>query len=218
MFTADTAEERDLRFYCLASDGAAWAKGRQTVWKEFANRMNVLASHPDPARRLQLLRDLRREHHLLYVAAKIVAARGPMSAEKMRAESAQIVDLRSGNSKLQRSPDENSYLNAARQNWFKITRRAGITALDPRGGPRERSLRGSFKRLEKVHSRRVKDWEGATIMATFLALHCARLSDEVQRAADANPNYVPPELHEALQLLQHARRLAESYVDSLSVA
>lgn len=147
-----------------ASDNDHWADFKRAIYGEFVEAIAEIdrAFVQDPHGRVEQLRQLRREHHLIVVADRIrrsPSASADLSGDALREAAAFVLDrsdhlVATGAKRARpRSHAEENMLTSARVNWHKLMRSAGSRA-EPRGGwsASPVRLRGATGVLRKIRN------------------------------------------------------------------
>lgn len=147
-----------------AADDAHWARFKRAIYGELIEAIREIdrVFGQEPYARVERLRELRREHHLIVVADRIRrhgGGPGDLSGDELRKAAAAVLDrsnhlVASGSKPARpRSHAEDNMLTSARVNWHKLMRRAGSRA-ELRGGwsMSPSGLRGVTAVLRKIRN------------------------------------------------------------------
>lgn len=180
---------------------APWSDFRRATFDEVVEAIQEIDRRfaGDPHARVQKLRELRREHHLVVIAERI--RRGPTASHALargglRRAASFVLDRSDhiaadgGRVARKRTHLEENMLTSARVNWHKLMRRAGSRA-EIRGGWNEAAtgLRGTAGVLKKVRNPALGPAERGKILREHIQARIeqlVRLAGEVAAHGDCS--------------------------------
>lgn len=180
----------------------AWSAFKRRAFDEFFEliRQTDRALGQNPGARLERIRELRREHHLIVVADRIrrsSSAPETLSAGQLRKAAEFVVDRCCSGGGVQagpRSPLERRMISSARVNWHKIMRRAESSAHPTADwGAGRRELRGSTAVFRKITAPGLAHSARADMLSKHIAERLHQLVHLAREVAAATANPLPDE-------------------------
>jgi hypothetical protein len=138
----------------------------------------------DPLQRVKLLRDIRRQHHIVVIADRLrrlrTAAGEPLNFDLL--SSAEYVierpTRRGARVPVTRSPEDRKLAVLARVHWHKLIRAAGSEPIDMRGRRRGRRilpLNGSASQLRCLNRADIPEAEAIAILRRYIGQRLEQL-------------------------------------------
>jgi hypothetical protein len=197
-------------------DDELWASWKTLAFEFLVEKIKEVDAHfpDDPRERKERLRALSREHHLVYIVDRLRrrSDEGALATAAELTRAAQYILDRNLYPAESSAPfaihtiENRRALVAARVNWHKLMRSAGVKPPGREGGwnEPERLLRGSAALFRALDKPNVEPAQRAELLRAYVERRLEHLVAVAREVASPNPR----ELNQSTKLLVHDLELA----------